>query len=287
MEVGIGLPATVPGVEREQLLEWSRRADAAGFSSLGVIDRLVYPNLEPLLALAAAAAVTERIRLTTSILIAPLHPNAALLAKELATLDRLSGGRLVAGLAVGGREDDYAAGGVDFAGRGRAFERQLDELKQIWAGEERGYAGAVGPPATRREGPPILIGGQVDAAYERVCRYAEGWIAGGGGPALFAQGAEKARSAWRAHGREGEPRLAALAYFALGPTAKADADSYLHDYYGFLGEIADGIAAGAITDEAGLQEQLAAFAEAGCDELILFPSSTDPRQVDLLAAAAL
>lgn len=211
MEVGIGLPATVPGVEREQLLEWSRRADAAGFSSLGVIDRLVYPNLEPLLALTAAAAVTERIRLTTSILIAPLHPNVALLAKELATLDRLSGGRLVAGLAVGGREDDYAAGGVDFAGRGRAFERQLDELKQIWAGEERGYAGAVGPPATRREGPPILIGGQVDAAYERVCRYAEGWIAGGGGPALFAQGAEKARSAWRAHGREGEPRLAALA----------------------------------------------------------------------------
>src|SRR5947209_5832233 len=100
MEIGIGLPATIPGVEREQLLEWARRADARGFSSLGVIDRLVYGNLESLVTLGAAAAVTERIRLTTAILLLPFR-NAAVVAKQAATVDRISDGRLVLGVAVG------------------------------------------------------------------------------------------------------------------------------------------------------------------------------------------
>src|SRR5918996_3026799 len=114
MDVGIGLPATIPGVEREQLLEWARRAEAAGFSSLGTIDRIVYPNYESLIALAAAAAVTERIRLVTDVLLAPLRTNTALLAKQTATLDSLSEGRLVLGLAPGAREDDFAVSGADF-----------------------------------------------------------------------------------------------------------------------------------------------------------------------------
>src|SRR5215213_6243440 len=122
MEVGIGLPTTIPGVEGPQVLEWARRAEARDFSSLGTIVRIAYANHEPLIALAAVAGVTERIRLATTILIAPYRLNAALLAKQAATLDVLSGGRLVLGVAVGGREDDYAASGADFRSRGRVFD---------------------------------------------------------------------------------------------------------------------------------------------------------------------
>src|SRR5579872_3103060 len=122
MDVGVGLPATIPGVAGPAIVAWARRGEERGFASLGTIDRLVYGNHEPLTALAAAAAVTERARLTTAILIAPLRSNAALLAKQAATVDSLSGGRLVLGMAVGGREDDYAASGVDFHRRGRLLD---------------------------------------------------------------------------------------------------------------------------------------------------------------------
>jgi alkanesulfonate monooxygenase SsuD/methylene tetrahydromethanopterin reductase-like flavin-dependent oxidoreductase (luciferase family) len=286
MEVGIGLPATIPGVEGEQLLEWARRADAHGFSSLGTIDRIVYPNYEPLIALAAAAAVTQTIRLTTSILIAPYRANGALVAKQAATLDHLSGGRLVLGAAVGIREDDYEASGVDVHTRGRRFDEMLAEWKRIWAGETFGTAGPIGPPA-RNGGPELILGGSVDAAFRRAAQYGSGWIMGGGTPDQFREGAAKAHEAWRAAGRDGKPRTLALAYFALGDGAGEAAERYLKDYYAWLGGVADLIAGSAATDADTVKGYVSAFADAGCDELILFPSSPDPGQVDLLADAVL
>ncbi len=288
MDVGIGLPATIPGVAGRAIVAWARRGEERGFASLGTIDRLVYGNHEPLTALAAAAAVTERARLTTAILIAPLRSNAALLAKQAATVDSLSGGRLILGMAVGGREDDYAASGVDFHRRGRLLDTQLEEMHRIWAGESRGVAGAVGPATGERGGrggPPVVLGGQNPAAMARVARGGDGWISGGGGPPFFAAGAQAAASAWQQAGRDGRPRLLALAYFALGPDATERANGYLRDYYAFAPGVVDMIAGGALTSAAAVQAAVDSFAGAGCDELILFPCSPDISQVDRLAEA--
>jgi alkanesulfonate monooxygenase SsuD/methylene tetrahydromethanopterin reductase-like flavin-dependent oxidoreductase (luciferase family) len=286
MDVAIGLPATIPGVEREQLLEWARRADARGFSSLATLDRIVYPNYEPLIALAAAAAVTERIGLMTAILIAPYRANAALVAKQAATLHHLSNGRLALGVAVGGREDDYTASGVDFHTRGRVFEEMLATWKRVWEGESFGTAGGVGPePPNGR--PGMLIGGSADVAFERAAEHADGWIMGGGTPDQFGQGLAKLRAAWEAAGRTDQPRTVALAYFALGDGARGAADAYLLHYYEWLGQYAQMVADSAATDAETVRQSVAGFADAGCDELVMFPSSPDPGQVDLLAEAVL
>jgi alkanesulfonate monooxygenase SsuD/methylene tetrahydromethanopterin reductase-like flavin-dependent oxidoreductase (luciferase family) len=250
-----------------------------------VIDRLVYPNWDPLLALAAAAAVTEEIRLATTILIAPLR-NTAWLAKAAATLDQLSGGRLVLGLAVGAREDDFEAAGLSMRARGQHFERQVEELKRLWRGEKVGFAGGIGPSPVQEDGPPLLIGGTVPAAFERAARDGAGWIMGGGAPEQFAEATRPVIAAWEEAGRPGRPRLASLTYFALGPSGDHDAQTYLNDYYGFLGpEVAGAIASSAATTPDAVWQRMDAYQQAGCDEVVAIPCSTDPEQVDLLAEA--
>lgn len=283
MDIGIGLPSTIPGASGERILEWARVAEEYGFTSLAVIDRLVYGNTEPLVTLGAAAAVTERITLMTSILVVPFRLNAALLAKQAATVNHLSGGRLVLGMAVGGYEDDYQASGVPFKGRGRQFDRMLDDLTRIWAGEPRGFAGAIGP-AAGVDRSRIVFGGHSDRAYARVATRGGGWIAGSRGVEAFRQGAEGVQRAWEEHGRDGRPRLLALPYFSLGPDAVTNAEAFLSDHYAIEGPAAARIASGALTDAPAVHEAIAAYEHAGCDELLLFPCSSDPEQVRLLAA---
>lgn len=279
MDVGIGLPNAVPGASGEQLTEWARRADARGFSSLGTIDRVVYDNYEPLTALAAAAAVTERIELATTVLLAPLRTNPVELAKQALSVNALSNGRLTLGVGLGAREDDYEVSEVELAGRGKRLDAWLERVKGIWAGDEVGPADP-GPPR-------LIVGGHAPASYARAARFGAGWIAGGSGPEEFAKGAAQAKAAWADAGRGDEPHLMGLAYFSLGERASEEADAYLTHYYAFLGEeIAAIIAGGAAKDTAAVELYTSAYEAAGCDELIFCPSSPDPAQVDLLADAA-
>jgi alkanesulfonate monooxygenase SsuD/methylene tetrahydromethanopterin reductase-like flavin-dependent oxidoreductase (luciferase family) len=284
MEVAIGLPNTVPGTTRDELLGFAREGEARGFSSLASLDRLVYPNYEPFVALSAAAAVTERIPLATAIAILPYRVNAALVAKQAASLQALAGRRLILGAAIGARDDDYEASGVPMNDRGTRFDSMLEEMKRIWAGEERGYAGAIGPPVD--DPPQILVGGQTDASFERAARLGDGWIMGATGPDQFAETMPKVREAWSAAGRDGSPRLASLAYYALGPDAERLADEDLRHYYGWLGdEVAGQIAGSAATDPETVNRYVSAFDQAGCDELFMFPCGSDPEQATLLAEA--
>ena len=276
MDIGIGLPNTVPGVDKAGIVDWARAAEAAGFSSLGTIDRIAYGNYESLIALAAAAAVTTRIRLATDILIAPLRSNTAVFAKQAATIDHLSGGRLVLGLAPGGRPDDFELGGLDFSRRGRTFDGQLEDLQRFWSGDTD-----VGPAPVR---PEVLIGGTSDAAFRRAAAH-DGWTSGGGGVENFAKGRERTLAAWREAGRDGEPRTMALFYFSLGDRAEEQARATLGAYYAFAGEYAERIVASAATSVEQFREYVAGFEAAGCDEIIAFPASADLAQVELLAAA--
>lgn len=282
MDIGIGLPNAIRGVERDGIVDWARRAEDAGFSSLGTIDRVVYPNYESLISLAAAAAVTERIGLVTDILIAPLRTNTALFAKQATTIDAIARGRLTLGLAPGGRTDDYDVSGVNFAERGRQFDRQLDQLTRIWKGE-----GGVGPAPFNGQRPGLLIGGQSDAAFRRAAQYADGWTLGGGTPETFAGGLSKLNAAWEAEGREDRPRTMVLFYFVLGDKAEETARATLGDYYAFLRDYADRVVGSAAKDPATVKSYLGAFEQAGVDEVICFPGSADPAQVEMLADAAL
>jgi alkanesulfonate monooxygenase SsuD/methylene tetrahydromethanopterin reductase-like flavin-dependent oxidoreductase (luciferase family) len=217
------------------------------------IDRIVYSNYEPLIALAAAAPVTERIRLATTVLLGPLRSNTALLAKQAATVHHLSGGRLVLGLAVGGRQDDFDVSAVEMSARGRIFDRQLDEIRRIWVGGEKGFAGPIGPKLDQP--PQLVVGGAVDAAFRRAAEYGDGWIMGGGPPDQFREAMPKLEEAWRSAGRDGEPRRIAVGYFSLGPDAEDNANGYLRDYYAWLGDDLAGMIAGSAAKDADMIKQ--------------------------------
>jgi alkanesulfonate monooxygenase SsuD/methylene tetrahydromethanopterin reductase-like flavin-dependent oxidoreductase (luciferase family) len=279
MDVAIGLPNAVPGTSGEQLVEWARRAEARGFSSLGTIDRIAYPNLEPLTSLATAAAVTERIGLATTVLLGPLRVNPVALAKQVASIHKISAGRMTLGIGLGGREDDYEVAGVGMGTRGRDLDAMLTRMKEVWEGEE------MGPEHETQ--PRVLVGGSVEASFKRAARFGDGWIAAGAPPDQFAEWRQAFEAAWSQAGRSEQPQNAALTYYSLGDRAEEDARGYLTDYYAWLGEdVADFIAGSAAKDPETVQQYLSAFESAGCQELFLFPSSSDPAQVDLLADAA-
>ncbi|HEY8467671.1 MAG TPA: LLM class flavin-dependent oxidoreductase [Solirubrobacterales bacterium] len=285
MRIGIGLPNAVAGTTGGQLRDWARESEAAGFSTLGTIDRIVYGNYDPLVALAGAAAVTERIRLASTVALGPVFAPAARIAKQFLSLDALAGGgRAVLGIAPGGRPDDYEVTGMEMSERGRWMDHAVAQIREVWDGTGDGER--IGPRPADGAGPTLLVGGWVDAAYRRAAQYGDGWIMGGGSPDQFRQSLEGLLAAWEREGRDGKPQTAALSYFALGPDGERDAQAYLGDYYAFLGEeTARAITSGAARDADTVRAYIAAFEEAGCDELIFFPCSNDPEQVGLLAEA--
>ncbi|AEA24022.1 Luciferase-like, subgroup [Pseudonocardia dioxanivorans CB1190] len=217
MTIGIGLPVDDPAV----LHDWAARADAGPFATLGLLDRLVWHNPEPLVTLAVLAGATARIRLQTEVLLAPLRATA-LLGSQVATLDRLCGGRFTLGLGIGGRDDDFAAADVDPRGRGARLDAQLRDLRSQWAGTT-----GVGPAPLRPRGPEILLGAFRPAASARVARHGDGLLCAAAPSWAEALLATVARE-WVAAGREGMPRNVAqvnVARAAVGRRRRACLDA--------------------------------------------------------------
>ncbi|MDQ6772218.1 MAG: LLM class flavin-dependent oxidoreductase [Candidatus Dormibacteraeota bacterium] len=283
MRIGVGLPNSIPYATGALLLDWARRAERLGFSGLSTIGRVAYPTYEELVALAAVAGATERIGLTTGVLLGPTR-EPVILAKQAAALDQLSGGRFVLGVGVGGRPDDFEATGLDIHDRGRRWDRALEIMHAAWRGETvPGSPKPVSPRPVNGESVPILIGGGAAAAVQRAVRWGIGWTAGGGGPQRAAPMFEKVGAAWAAAGRRGEPEFRGLHYFALGGNSEKGRD-YLADYYG---PFADAIWPSVARDREALREVMRGFEEAGTDELYLSPTIASIEQLDLLAEAVL
>lgn len=281
MRIGVGLPAAVPGAPFALLGDWAAAAEAYGFRHVAALDRLVYDSLDPIVALATAAGRTSNVELITTILGVPYRQNAVVLAKQLASLDQVAGGRFVAGLALGGWPEDYTASGVPLRGRGDRFADMLETLRCVWAGKLAGAAGPMTPQP--RSGPPVLLGALSPAGFDRVAVCADGWIAPFFGLQTLRDGIASTQAAWQRAGREGRPRVITERYFCLGPRADDVAAAYLDHYYG--ADHRSEVLAETLTTPARLLEELDRIEATGCDDLLLFPCTADQDQLDRLADA--
>jgi alkanesulfonate monooxygenase SsuD/methylene tetrahydromethanopterin reductase-like flavin-dependent oxidoreductase (luciferase family) len=280
VRIGIGLPPNPDGLA---LVDLARRAEAGPFSTVGLLDRLVYPNPEPLIVLAGIAAATSRIRVQTEVLLAPLRDTTTL-AKQAATLDRLSRGRFTLGLGVGGRTDDYVAAGIDYRRRGRRMDEQMALLRRIWSGEPPvDDVRPIGPPPWTPGGPEVLFGAFLPAALDRVAAWGDGLLAAG--PAtITGRLFDAVRAGWQAAGRSGRPRLVGQVNVALEPLTE-ESRAALIDYYGPNEPYTPQVLQGLVTEPAALRATIQAFAELGADELMLYTWTSDVRHVDLLTEA--
>jgi len=284
MELGICLPYMEHDYGRKQILEWCRAVDQGPFASLSCGERITGYTLEMRTLLAAAAAVTERVRIVPSLYVLPMH-SAVWAAKEVATLDVLSGGRVTLTVGVGGRESDYRAVGASFARRHQRMDEQVAEMRRIWAGEPP-FEGAdeVGPRPVQPGGPPILAGAMGPKAIRRAAEWAQGIYAFsmGGQADEIARMLDAAEAAWQEAGRSERPRRVAGFWYSLADDAETRLKQYVQMYLAIFGDEAARAVAKTMTrfDEPAILESIEAIRALGCDELILVPASAEISEVE-------
>jgi alkanesulfonate monooxygenase SsuD/methylene tetrahydromethanopterin reductase-like flavin-dependent oxidoreductase (luciferase family) len=283
MDVSMTLP-TMLAHERATTLEWCREVDDGPWPSLAVPERITYPSHDITVEIAAAAALTERVRLWTTIVILPAH-DAVAVAKQMASVDVLSGGRLTVGVGVGGREHDYRAINGRFDRRWQRMEEQVAVMRKIWSGEPP-FEGAapVGPPPVQPGGPPVIAGVMGPKSIARAAYWADGvdgaWTMDGNLEHMQSS-FEQIRAAWKDAGRAEAPHLSSSIWYALGDGAEARLRAYAYDYMKVFGESVGKFAAEAVachTPEA-LQRAVGNAAEAGADEFFLVPTTVDPAEL--------
>lgn len=282
MDIGIGLPNALAGVRGRELVDWAEAAEQRGFSVLGTIGRIVFDNHEELIALTGAAAVTERIRLMSTVMIAPPR-QPALLAKQAATLDHISEGRFRLGMGIGWRPDDYTVMGANFDDRGADLDRLIDQVQATW--DRKAIEGAeapVGPGPYTEGGPPIVLGGSSPRALERAGARADAWMSTPGDPDDIAANFAIVHEAAQRHGRP-VPRLFASYYFALGDVAD-EVRANVEAYYRFGGsDLIELIYNSVLRTPDAITQAVSALKDVGVDEVCLWPQSRGLHQLNELA----
>ena len=224
MKLGICLPHYGRPIEIGRILEVVRRAEESGLDSVWVTDHVVVPEqanviyredmLDPLAVLPWLAGVTRRVLLGTSVVILP-YRSPIPVAKLLASVDVLSGGRLIVGAAIGWLEGEFDALGVPFKERASRSDEALELLRALWTQEHpkiqtkrhRVQDVVFSPMPLQKPRPPLYVGGSSEGAYRRVARLGDGWHASATNHDAFRQGADTVRRFWKEAGREGAPFL--------------------------------------------------------------------------------
>ncbi len=288
MDVSMTLP-TMLAHDRATHIDWCRAVDDGPWATLAVPERVTYPSHDMTVQLASAAALTSRVRLSTTIVVLPAH-DAVDIAKKMASVDVLSEGRLTVGVGVGGREHDYQALGASFANRWATMDAQVSVMRSVWAGEPP-FAGAdpVGPPPVQAGGPALMAGVMGPKATARAAKWAAGidgaWTIFGDTSGLA--DAIAASKGWWAEAGGAAPKISTSVWFALGDDAQQQLGDYSASYMKIFGDEMADFARGAVS--ASNPDALAQIAHdceaAGVDELYLVPTSADVHQVDLSAQA--
>jgi alkanesulfonate monooxygenase SsuD/methylene tetrahydromethanopterin reductase-like flavin-dependent oxidoreductase (luciferase family) len=285
MKIGIGLPNHVAAVLGSVIAEWTRRAEKRGFESVTTIDRLIYPSLDSIVALAAAAGASTDLALVTNVLLAPLY-QPVVLAKQLASLAEVAGDRLAVGIGVGSREDDYVAAGVDYGARGKILDEQVATMREAWRGEPIGDGTPLCPAPVRF---PLLFGGRSKATIRRATTVGDGWVAGALREYPWqAEFAEQIRAGWCRAGRTGNPQIHASVNFALGDDSVVQVGrDHLARYYGFKPDYAALNVADMLSSAQDARDTVRAYGDMGFDRLLFHPTVASLDQVDRLADAVL
>lgn len=278
------LPTMLPHT-RPDVLGWCRGVDEGRlWTSLAVPERITYTSHDITVQLAAAAALTERVRLWTTIVILPAH-DAVAVAKQMASVDVLSGGRLTMGVGIGGREQDYRAINASFARRFPRMDEQVATMRRIWSGEPPFEGGdPVGPPPVQKGGPPLIAGVFGPKGIARAARWAAGidgaWTLDGSRD-VMAAAFTQIRDAWRDAGRAEPPHLSSSIWYALGDNAEEQLRSYAYDYLKIFGDaIGQGAASMATCfGPEALRRTVANARDAGADEFFLVPTTADPDEL--------
>lgn len=271
MKISIGLPTALPGTPASIFVPWAQKAEAAGFASLGTIGRTVYDSYEELIVLAACAAVTSKIRLATTVLIAPPR-ETVLLAKQAASLQAISNGRLTLGLGVGWRDDDFAVVGADWTKRGQTLEKQVQRMHRIWQERE---IGPTAPP------PELMLGGAAESALERAGRLADAYMAGPFDTPQVKEYRDKVNEYARKAQRPA-PRFVTSRYFALGDSQAIDKNIQRYFQVGGPGAIREA-RRNVLENPEQIRQIVDEHRQAGSDELCLWVQSAQLEQIDRLA----
>ena len=275
------------GLTREDYFQWFRAVDNGPFHSISCGERVHGPTFDMRVVLAAAAAATSRVEITPTLYVLPMH-SAVRVAKEIATLDILSGNRVnKVAVGYGGREKDYQALEATFAGRYQRMDQQVETLRQVWSQKEIiPGGGPIGPQTSRKNGPQLLAGAMGPKSIARCSAWADGLYAwsGNGEEDELKRTFAMADDAWDRAGRDSKPYRLGGFWYTLTDNGQQKLYDYVYEYLDIAGhEIATMMAESVhrSTPEA-VKEALDNAEAAGAEEVFMVPATAEIAEIERL-----